>query len=47
VPFYYEREPRFAGETKYPFPNDEAGNYFLALFSKKPLKIATYLGFFT
>lgn len=46
VPFYYEREPRFAGETKYPLSKmfKFASNAML-YFSKKPLKLATGLGF--
>lgn len=46
VPFYYEREPRFAGETKYPLSKmfRFASNAML-YFSKKPLKLATGLGF--
>jgi dolichol-phosphate mannosyltransferase len=48
VPFYYEREPRFAGETKYPFSKMmKLATTSLLYFSKKPLKIASYLGFFT
>lgn len=44
-PLSYERKPRFAGETKYPFRK----SFKLALdaitaFSIKPLQIATYLG---
>jgi polyisoprenyl-phosphate glycosyltransferase len=47
VPFYYERDARFAGVTKYPFRNllHLAGNAML-YFSKKPLKVAISLGFF-
>lgn len=46
VPYYYERHPRFAGETKYPFKKllHFAGTAML-YFSKKPLKVATGLGF--
>jgi polyisoprenyl-phosphate glycosyltransferase len=46
VPFYYERNQRFAGVTKYPFRKmlHFAGTAML-YFSKKPLKIATGLGF--
>lgn len=46
VPFYYEREPRFSGETKYSY-RKLMGLAFSAIFSfsKKPLKIATNLGF--
>jgi len=48
VPFYYEREARFAGETKYPLKK-MLGFAATALlyFSKKPLLIATGLGFGT
>jgi dolichol-phosphate mannosyltransferase len=46
VPFYYQRQARFAGQTKYPFRKmlHFAGTAML-YFSKKPLKIATGLGF--
>mgnify|MGYP001432793652 CR=1 FL=1 len=46
VPFYYHRDARFAGETKYPFRKmiHFAGTAML-YFSKKPLKIAIGLGF--
>lgn len=48
VPFYYEREPRFAGETKYPFSKMmKLATTSLLYFSTKPLKIATSLGFFS
>lgn len=47
VPFYYERQERFAGETKYPLKDmlkfAAIGMFY---FSKKPLKIATITGFF-
>jgi len=48
VPFKYKREARFAGETKYPLSKmiSFASNAML-YFSKKPLKLATSLGFFT
>jgi dolichol-phosphate mannosyltransferase len=46
IPFYYDREGRFAGETKYPFRKllklALTGIFY---FSKKPLNIATSLGF--
>ena len=46
IPFYYDREARFAGETKYPFGKllklALTGIFY---FSKKPLNIATTLGF--
>lgn len=46
VPFYYEREERFAGETKYPFAKMlNFATTSMLYFSKKPLKIATTLGF--
>ena len=46
VPFYYQREARFAGETKYPLRKmlHFAGTAML-YFSKKPLKLAISLGF--
>ena len=46
VPFYYKREARFAGITKYPFRKmlHFAGTAML-YFSKKPLKLAMGLGF--
>ena len=46
VPFYYEREARIAGETKYPLNKmlKFASNAML-YFSKKPLRIAISLGF--
>jgi len=46
VPYYYHREARFAGETKYPFRKmlHFAGTAML-YFSKKPLKLAIGLGF--
>jgi len=47
VPFYYEREPRWAGETKYPLKKmiSFASNALL-YFSKKPLMVVIGLGFF-
>ncbi|GHT11312.1 glycosyl transferase [Bacteroidia bacterium] len=46
VPFYYEREARFAGETKYPFRKMlKFAMIGLFYFSKKPLNLATSLGF--
>ena len=46
VPFYYERKARFAGETKYPLKAMiRFGSTALLYFSKKPLLIATGLGF--
>jgi dolichol-phosphate mannosyltransferase len=48
VPFYYEREARFAGETKYPFSKMlKLATTSLLYFSTKPLKLATALGFFS
>lgn len=48
VPFYYEREARFAGETKYSLSKMiKLATTSMLYFSKKPLKIAIYLGFFT
>ena len=46
VPFYYEREARIADETKYPLGKMVrfASNAML-YFSKKPLQLATGLGF--
>lgn len=46
VPFYYERDARFAGETKYPFSKMiKLATTSLLYFSTKPLKLATALGF--
>jgi dolichol-phosphate mannosyltransferase len=48
VPFYYEREARFAGETKYPLKRMLSfATTALFYFSKKPLLMATGLGFAT
>ena len=48
VPCYYEREARFAGETKYPFRKMlKFALIGLFYFSKKPLNIATSLGTFS
>ena len=48
VPFKYKREARFAGETKYPFKKMLAfAATAMLYFSKKPLKLATGIGFFT
>ena len=46
VPFYYDRKARIAGETKYPL-RKMLGFASMALlyFSKKPLQMATGLGF--
>jgi len=47
IPFYYEREARFAGTTKYPLSRMiKFASKALLYFSKKPLLIATGLGFF-
>lgn len=46
VPFYYEREARYAGETKYPLKRMlKFASTALLYFSKKPLLLATSLGF--
>ena len=46
APCYYEREARFAGETKYPFKKMlKFALIGLFYFSKKPLNMATSLGF--
>jgi len=46
VPFYYEREARFAGETKYPLRKMISfASTALFYFSKKPLQLAIGLGF--
>ncbi len=46
VPYYYEREPRFAGKTKYPFSKMlKLATTSLLYFSTKPLRLATTLGF--
>jgi dolichol-phosphate mannosyltransferase len=46
VPFFYERKPRFAGETKYPLGKMISfASKALLYFSKKPLKMAMSLGF--
>jgi len=48
VPFYYERDARFAGDTKYPFSKMlKFATTSILYFSSKPLKIATTLGFFS
>jgi dolichol-phosphate mannosyltransferase len=47
VPCYYEREARLAGETKYPIRKMlHFAMIGLFYFSKKPLQLATSLGFF-
>lgn len=46
APCYYEREARFAGETKYPLKKMlKFAMIGLFYFSKKPLNMATSLGF--
>jgi dolichol-phosphate mannosyltransferase len=46
VPFYYEREARYAGETKYPLSKMFSfASTALSYFSKKPLTMAITLGF--
>jgi dolichol-phosphate mannosyltransferase len=46
VPFYYERKARYAGVTKYPLATMiKFASTALLYFSKKPLRIATGLGF--
>lgn len=46
VPFYYEREARFAGETKYPISKMlKFASTAMLYFSKKPLRLAMSLGF--
>ncbi len=47
-PIYYTREPRFAGETKYPFAKMvKFATTGLLYFTKKPLKLSMALGFFS
>lgn len=46
VPFYYERQARVAGETKYPYRSMlRFASRALLYFSKKPLQLAMGLGF--
>jgi glycosyltransferase involved in cell wall biosynthesis len=46
APIYYDRDPRFAGETHYPFLKMLTfATRGLLYFTKKPLKLATQLGF--
>ncbi|WP_165044214.1 glycosyltransferase [Dysgonomonas sp. ZJ709] len=46
IPFYYDRDERFAGETKYPLKNMLVfAKKALLYFSKKPLKVSVSLGF--
>ena len=47
VPFYYQRLPRYAGVTKYPWRKMlHFASTAMLYFSKKPLKVASGLGFF-
>jgi len=46
IPFYYKREARFAGETKYPLRKMlHFASTALLYFSTKPLRLSTSLGF--
>ncbi|HLH56719.1 MAG TPA: glycosyltransferase family 2 protein [Verrucomicrobiae bacterium] len=46
TPFYYDRDPRFAGSTKYNLRKMvKFASTGIFYFSKKPLKIATTVGF--
>ena len=46
IPFYYEREARIAGESKYPFSKMwKFATTAMLYFSKKPLRLAITLGF--
>ncbi|MCX7821024.1 MAG: glycosyltransferase family 2 protein [Brevinematales bacterium] len=46
IPFYYVRDPRLAGETKYPLKKMLKFAFTgIFYFSKKPLKLAINLGF--
>jgi glycosyltransferase involved in cell wall biosynthesis len=48
IPVEYERDERFAGETKYPLKKMvKLALDGIVSFSSKPLKMAQYLGFFT
>lgn len=48
VPCYYERKERFAGETKYPLKKMlKFATTGLLAFSKKPLKLAEWIGVFS
>lgn len=48
IPYYYVREPRFAGKTKYPLSKMiKFATTALLYFTKKPLKLATTIGFFS
>jgi polyisoprenyl-phosphate glycosyltransferase len=46
VPFYYDRDPRFAGDTKYTLRKMlKFASTGIFYFSKKPLKLASTFGF--
>jgi dolichol-phosphate mannosyltransferase len=46
VPFYYERDARLAGETKYPLSKMwKFATTAMLYFSNKPLRLATTMGF--
>ena len=46
MPFYYEREARIAGTTKYPLSKMlKFASTAMLYFSKKPLRLAASLGF--
>lgn len=48
VPFYYEREARSSGTTKYPFKKMiKLATTSILYFSSKPLKMSLSLGFFS
>lgn len=48
VPFYYNRDPRLLGETKYTFKKMyKLATTGLLYFSRKPLQLSLGLGFFT
>jgi glycosyltransferase involved in cell wall biosynthesis len=48
TPFYYDRDPRFAGTTKYSLKRMVGfASNAIFYFSKKPLKIATAFGLFS
>lgn len=48
IPIYYDRDARFAGVTKYPLKKMiKFASTGLLYFSKKPLKLALNLGFFS
>lgn len=46
-PFYYDRDARYAGETKYPLRKMLSfALHGIFSFSRKPLRVASYLGMF-